>query len=168
MWRAWGNCCLKIDFPLCLIVDFQRRSPKLQLTTFQPSSKQWAFTVLLRVKAEIDQIAEGLELFNVLRLIRKYPTEIREMFICDPHCKPTLDEMTMLFQPKYSNDQSSRKVIEEASVMYWNEFLQDVSHGVISMLTIWIVLRCICLFNLLVVEGSYTFNFQSWKYEALT
>ena len=91
---------------------------------------------VLRVKAEIDQIAEGLELFNVLRLIRKYPTKIQEMFICDPHCKPTLDEMTMLFQPKYSNDQSSRKVIEEASVMYWNEFLQDVSHGVISMLTI--------------------------------
>ena len=42
----------------------------------------------------------------------------------------------MLFQPKSSNDQSSRKVVEEASVMYWNEFLQEVSHGVISMLTI--------------------------------
>ena len=31
----------------------------------------------------------------------------------NPHCKPTFDEMTIL---KYSNDQSSRKVVKEASV----------------------------------------------------
>ena len=39
---------------------------------------------VLRVKAEIDQIAEGLELFNVFKLIRKYPAKIQGMLICNP------------------------------------------------------------------------------------
>ena len=89
---------------------------------------------VLQVKAELDQIAEGLELFNILTLICKYPAQMQELFVYKPCCKPTLDGMTMLFHAQYSHDQSSRKVAEEATMMNWNEFLQDVSHGVISML----------------------------------
>ena len=147
---------LLLEDRFSIVFDCGFSTPITKVTVDHISSiiKAVSLHCVLRIKAEIDQIAEGLELFNVLRLIRKYPTKIRGLFIFNPDCKATLDEMTILFQPKYSNDQSSRKVIEEASVMYWNEFLQDVSHGIISMLTI-----C-CLFNLLVVEGSYTFHFN--------
>ena len=128
---------LLLEDRFSIVFDCGFSTPITKITFEHISSiiKALSLHCALRVKAEIDQIAEGLELFNVLRLIRKYPAKIRGMFICNPH-PATLDDMTVLFQPKYLNDQSSRKVVEEASIMYWNEFLQDVSHGVLSMLAI--------------------------------
>ena len=53
-------------------------------------------TTLLNVKAELDQMAEGLKLFNVISLLRQHPQKI------DVDSVLTLDQMVALFDVEYS------------------------------------------------------------------
>ena len=53
-------------------------------------------TTLLNMKAELDQMAEGLKLFNVISLLRQHPQKI------DVDSVLTLDQMVALFDVEYS------------------------------------------------------------------
>ena len=87
---------------------------------------------IVSVKSEMDQLAEGLHLFKVLELLKTYPGKFRSLFVHDSACKLTAEQMIMLFHPQLSTTGSSRRVIEDDLIQNWNEFLQDVSHGIIS------------------------------------
>lgn len=87
---------------------------------------------IVSVKSEMDQLAEGLHLFKVLELLKTYPGKFRSLFVHDSACKLTAEQMIMLFHPQLSTTGSSRRVIEDDLIQNWNEFLQDVSHGIIK------------------------------------
>ena len=104
---------------------------------------------IVSVKSELDQLAEGLRLFKVLELLKSYPGTFRSLFVHDPLCKLTAEEMIMLFHPQFSTPGSSRRVIEDDLIQNWNEFLQDVSHGIISMWNVYMwyntIVRRFCI-----------------------
>ena len=84
------------------------------------------------VKSELDQLAEGLQLFQVLELLKCHPKKCQSLFVHNTWCKLTAEQMITLFHPQFSATGSSRRVIEDDLIQNWNEFLQDVSNGMIS------------------------------------
>lgn len=73
-------------------------------------------TTLLNVKAELDQMVEGLKLFDVISLLRQHPLKFKSLFVFDPvDSVLTVDQMVVLFDVVYSPQGSSKRVSEEAS-----------------------------------------------------
>ena len=90
-------------------------------------------TTVLSVKAELDQMAEGLELFGILNLVRDHPSVMQSLFVFNPHdAQLTVDQMGALFDTTYSPQGSTKRVIEEAAFMHWDEFLHDLGNGLIG------------------------------------
>ena len=89
-------------------------------------------TTLLNMKAELDQMAEGLKLFNVISLLRQHPLKFKSFFIFDVDSVLTVDQMVALFDVAYSPQGSSKRVSEEATFMHWHEFLHDLAHGLVG------------------------------------
>ena len=87
---------------------------------------------VVSVKSELDQLAEGLSLFRVLELLKSYPRKFQSLFVCDPLCKLTAEQMITLFHPQLSTPGSNRRIIEDDLIQNWNEFLQDVSNEMIT------------------------------------
>lgn len=87
---------------------------------------------IVSVKSELDQLAEGLHLFRVLELLKSHPKKCRSLFAHNAWCKITAEQMITLFHTQLSTLGSSRCVIEDDFIQDWNEFLQDVSNGIIS------------------------------------
>jgi len=78
------------------------------------------------VKAQIDQMVEGLGVLGVLDLLRSNPQSAKQLFI---HSKPpsmTADLMFMMFTPRLSPEGSNRREDEEQVVMLWANFLQMI------------------------------------------
>lgn len=90
-------------------------------------------TTLLNVKAELDQMVEGLKLFDVISLLRQHPLKFKSLFVFDPvDSVLTVDQMVALFDVVYSPQGSSKRVSEEATFMHWDEFLHDLAHGLVG------------------------------------
>ena len=73
------------------------------------------FTVV-RVKAQIDQIIDGLKALGVYDLIKAKPNMMRKLFVTQ--IEPTSDFMVNLFEIKFSPGGSNRREDEEQVVMY--------------------------------------------------
>ena len=89
-------------------------------------------TTLLNVKfkAELDQMVEGLKLFDVISLLRQHPLKFKSLFVFDPvDSVLTVNQIVALFDVVYSPQGSSKRVSEEATFMHWDEFLHDLAHG---------------------------------------
>ena len=82
--------------------------------------------MLLPVKCELDQLASGLALFDVLNLIKSYPNEMETLFVHDSSRKLTADTMMALFTCSLSPMGSSRRTLEESLMQHLNEFLRDL------------------------------------------
>lgn len=94
-------------------------------------------TTVLSLKAELDQIAEGLELFSIINLVRDHPSLMQPLFVLNPvDAQLTVDRITPLFDITYSPQGSTKRVTEEATFMHWNEFLHDLSNGQIGKNTV--------------------------------
>ena len=89
-------------------------------------------STLLNVKAELDQMAEGLKLLNVISLLRQHPQKFKSLFVFDVDSVLTADQMVTLFDVAYSPQGSTKRVSEEATYMHWNEFLHDLAHGLVG------------------------------------
>ena len=112
-------------------------------------------TVFL-VKAELDQLADGLELFGIVGLMRKHPNKMKPLFVYDPMDKPTAELMIALFDVHFSPPGTSKRVTEETAILYWNELLQDMANGLISKLYI------VALLGFLQSErGGHSLEFQN-------
>lgn len=83
------------------------------------------------VKAELDQLAAGLDLFGILGFIRNHQVEAQSLFVHDPTDKLTA-KMIDLFSVEHSESGSSRRIAEDSVIQYWNEFVQDLCYKIIS------------------------------------
>jgi len=85
-----------------------------------------SYYTVVRVKAQIDQMVEGLGVLGVLDLLRSNPQSAKQLFI---HSKPlsmTADLMLMMFTPRLSPEGSNRREDEEQVIMLWANFLQMI------------------------------------------
>ena len=78
------------------------------------------------VKAELDQICDGLNCMGVLQLIRENPALFRPLFLPHPPAPLTADYMINLFATKFSPPGSNSREEEEAAVMKWVQLLQAI------------------------------------------
>lgn len=75
------------------------------------------FTVV-KVKAQIDQIVEGLNTLGVLNLLRANPRKGRQLLIYREPETLTADAVIDLFTPRYSPVGSNQREDEEQAVLY--------------------------------------------------
>ena len=81
---------------------------------------------IVPIKAELDQLKEGLNLFNVIDLIKKFSMQTRELFVSTGSAKLTVNNMLDLFEFSFSLEGSNARESEEATILHWNEFLMEV------------------------------------------
>ena len=78
------------------------------------------------VKAELDQICDGLNCMGVLQFIRENPALLHPLFLPQPSAPLTADYMIIPFATKFSPPGSNSREEEEAVVMKWVQFLQAI------------------------------------------
>ena len=83
------------------------------------------FTVV-KVKAQIDQLVEGLCVLGILDLVRANPCKARELFIYSKPEAMTADAVIYLFTPRLSPAGSNTREDEEQMVILWANFVQMI------------------------------------------
>ena len=78
------------------------------------------------VKAELDQLCDGLRCMDVLQLIQQNLVLMRTLFMPQPPKPLTADSMISMFATKFSPLGANCREDEEAAVMKWVQFLQAV------------------------------------------
>ena len=81
---------------------------------------------ILVVKAELDQLLDGLKELGVLGLIRDNPNEARHLFVHNTAKQLTADKVFDLFVANLSPLMSNARDTQEAQVLHWANFLQLV------------------------------------------
>ena len=82
------------------------------------------FTVV-RVKAQLDQMIDGLKALGIYDLIKANPRSMHKLFTSKP-APITLDVVINLFQTRFSPEGSNRREDEEQVVMFWVHFLEMI------------------------------------------
>lgn len=82
--------------------------------------------VILSVKAELDDILDGMSAFGILTFVREYPALCRELFVKGYSKPPTADYVFDLFKPSLSQQGSNMREVEEKQVVNWFNFLRLV------------------------------------------
>ena len=90
---------------------------------------------IIRVKAELDQILEGLNTLELQDLIRQNPQKMRPLFLHADPVPLTADQMIDLFTTKFSPVGSNRREVEEAIVMHWVNFIQMIESEWLCVVT---------------------------------
>ena len=85
------------------------------------------------VKAELDQIIDGLMALEVLDLIVHNPNGMEALFVYSVPPPLTADKMVDMFQPRLSPTGANRREVEEAVVMRWIHYLQLIESRLICL-----------------------------------
>ena len=81
---------------------------------------------VLAIKAELDQIVNGLETLDLLFLVRQNPTAARPLFVHSHATLLTAGDVFDIFHPKLSDAGSNKREKEEDQLMKWMNFLEQV------------------------------------------
>lgn len=84
--------------------------------------------LVYRVQAEIDQLAEGLQVAGILKVLRDNPEECSALF-CGGKIKLTAISFAELLDPIYSDHGSNNREVEEAVMFNLEMLLQKVELG---------------------------------------
>ena len=90
---------------------------------------------LVPVKAELDQLREGLGLFNVHKLVTAYPAKMEKLFVFSglPVHLRVIDFLALI-EYNYSESGSNQREKEEQATMHWSEFLMELENRVAGRL----------------------------------
>ena len=81
---------------------------------------------LINVKAELDQMVKGLEAYGVYELVQANKQMMRQLFV---HFKPlafTADMLFDMFPAEFSPVGSNARDAEEAALMNWVNYTQEI------------------------------------------
>lgn len=78
---------------------------------------------ILMVKAELDQMLDGMKTLGVLDLMRSNPKTMRPLFVPGGPVLTT-DSMFDLFRGVFSPKGSNQREIEESIIVMWSNYLQ--------------------------------------------
>ena len=110
------------------------------------------YFVIVRSKASIDQMADGLSALGVLDMMRANPQAMRKLFLHRPIL--SVDYLLNHFKPRLSAPGTNRREDEEQLMMYWVNFLEMIEGN--------IVLGCNSCYNILL---SYALCSTQWTFE---
>ena len=77
------------------------------------------------MKAELDELKQGLGELGIVSLLQKYLITLRPLFVATYDIL-TADIVQDLFKPCYSPSGSNQREKEEEVIMYWINFLQEI------------------------------------------
>ena len=84
-------------------------------------------TTLLPAMPALDQISEGLQLFDVISLVNKHRDLFKKTFVLNHKHKLNIHDMKALYSNvEYSVEGSSSRTREECTMLFFNEFLMAV------------------------------------------
>ena len=84
--------------------------------------KQYSLSMLVVVY----RFCEGLETLDVLKSMKRYPTQFEEMFISQEENLTAALLETVFFDIKFSENGSNSRISEDRTVSFWRDFLIDV------------------------------------------
>ena len=88
-------------------------------TVAQKRKREHFYT--LPVKAELDQMREGLSLFNVHKLVTTYPAKMEKLFVLSgPPVQLRLVDFLLLIEYNYSASGSNQREKEERTTVHWS------------------------------------------------
>ena len=90
------------------------------------------------IKAELDEIAIGMEKLGVLFLLQKNPVKMRSIFIAYQF-HLSADIMQDLFLIHFSPAGSNSRQKEEEVSLYWVNFLQDIEGNIPSLIILCVI-----------------------------
>lgn len=80
---------------------------------------------VVRVKAQLDQMIEGLHTLGIYEVLKANPHMMQELFLSQPKTISS-DFMLDMFDTRFSPDGSNRREDEEQVVMYWCHFIEMI------------------------------------------
>ncbi len=90
---------------------------------------------ILSVKAELDQLIEGLKVLDVLNLYRDYPKIMRPLLIYNKPKSLTSDYILDVFKPLLSINGSNVQEKEEAILLQWTNYVQLIEGSILSFIS---------------------------------
>lgn len=111
------------DFEFRFDVGVSDFSMKLELSDCDRIIQSLAtYFTIVRVKAQIDQMIDGLKTLGVYDLIRANPSAMYNLFVFQS--EPITSDFTLhLFETRLSPEGSNQREDEERIVMYWVNFI---------------------------------------------
>jgi len=88
------------------------------------------YATIIPVKGELDQLMEGLKLYDILGLIRSHGNLMKPLFVYKKN-RLTAAEFKHFSNLKYSSAFSPSQ-IERNTTEYWNRFLSKLEDGLIG------------------------------------
>lgn len=80
-----------------------------------------------RIRAELDQIKEGLAKVGVLSAIKRRRPNIWKPLLCaDRRLDITVEYIRQLFEPSFSETGSNARLVEEDVIYNWEEYLKEM------------------------------------------
>ena len=108
--------------------------PVSKLTLDHVPTLKKAHACIVPIKAELDQMVEGMKLFSIIDVVRKVPHPFKELFVpTTSNSSLSAAMMLELFNVELSIVGSNNRENEESAVCHWNEFLMDVQNGMAGM-----------------------------------
>ena len=90
---------------------------------------------VVSMKAELDQIVDGLNVLVVLNLFESHPNTMRPLLICKQSALLTSDYVIDLFKPVMSVAGSNQREAEDRAVLQWVNYVHLIE-GKLSVLFI--------------------------------
>lgn len=84
-------------------------------------------------KGELDQLKKGLEHLNVLDLLLRHRTLVRPLFVAAGKEKLTSSRMLTLFRVDWSPHGSNQREVEEAVILGWTEYVNELESKMIAV-----------------------------------
>ncbi len=81
------------------------------------------YFTIVRVKAQIDQMIDGMKCLGIDELLKCYPSTMYRLFISQP-VPLTSESMFNLFLARLSPEGSNKRENEEQIIVYWNYLLE--------------------------------------------
>jgi len=92
------------------------------------------YCTVYKVKADLDQLIEGLKLHNVIKMIRQSHAIMRPLFVYSTSFNVNIQKFNNLCKVNYSTVGSSRYQREEDAMRHLLEFVDDLGNGAIGEL----------------------------------
>ena len=79
-----------------------------------------------RIRAELDQIKDGLAKVGVLSAIKQRPYIWKSLLCADRRLDITVEYIRQLFEPSFSETGSNARLVEEDLIYNWEDYLKEM------------------------------------------
>ncbi len=80
----------------------------------------------MKIKAELDDLKDGLRTLNVLKLMEDNPETMKLLFIKSQNRLLSFNVFQDLFVADFSTEGSNQREMEEQVYMFWINLLQEI------------------------------------------